>query len=743
MVTMKDVARLAGVSHGTVSNVINGVEGVRIEKIKKVEDAIKQLGYKPNALARNLKTSKIGNSIYVIMPSITDSACRDMFDGINRKAEQHGYDVNLFLTNEHNYREKKAITRAQMYNADGAIIITCQPHNSDYFNKIKSQGFNLVFMSREVEDMEFVGIDVKSTFINSINNQIDKGARKISLISGPKEYSFETECVEGYLKALFNANIEINNNFIKVTDFSKESAMRATISLLNSDDKPEVIYITNDILAEGVRKAILLTLPDHVRKPKIITIGSPTWTRIAHEDDDDIVLPYGKMGEKAFTLLMDKIENNNYSNDQRIIIPSQDENTLKKAVQLNLRQDRSRKIKVLLQEGQIGHAVKALSNDFMKRTGIDVEIDLKSYRDMLKTIKENKETKKYDVFAIDLPWTKELIHGGYITPLDKFITNTNRLYDTFQKNIFREYCYYEDNIYSFPYSYTVQMLYYRKDLFEKVKNKRLYYEMYKEELKLPTNWKDYNKVARFFTRKYNPDSDTLYGTTLGGKVHSGSVCEFLPRLWSFGGSVFDQSSVTINNHRSLEALKNYIECFEYAPEGSQNWWWDEEAREFCSGSTAMMVLFSDHATVLRDRNSSRVVGTTGHSAIPGEISVLGGWSIAISSDSSEQDAAYEFLKWSILEELAMPNAALGRVLPYKSICENNELANFYPWHKDTFRLFGNVGKRILPNTDGALLASEEDYERIIADSIFNAITHKISPEDALQHAEFQLNNVFF
>ena len=53
MATMKDVARLAGVSHGTVSNVLNGSKGVSIDKIRKVEEAVKALGYKPNALARN------------------------------------------------------------------------------------------------------------------------------------------------------------------------------------------------------------------------------------------------------------------------------------------------------------------------------------------------------------------------------------------------------------------------------------------------------------------------------------------------------------------------------------------------------------------------------------------------------------------------------------------------------------------------------------------------------------------
>lgn len=738
MATMIDVARLAGVSHGTVSNVLSGAKGVRIEKIRAVEDAIKQLGYKPNALARNLKMNNANRSIAIILPDISEGAYRDMFDSISRSAELKGYNVNLHLTNELNYREKQALGNAQMYNIDGAIIVTCQPENKEYFDKLAKDNFNMVFLYREVEGADFVGMNVKDSLIKHISEQLKNGVKRVALITGPKEYSFETQCFEAYIKALFDANIEIRNQLIKITNLSKESAMRAAIKFLNYEERPEIIYITSEVLAEGARKAIELTVLPGEKKPKLVIIGKPMWTRIINQDEEDFVLPYAKMGEKALHILIEKIEGKEKTELKKILVLG--DNSDKPGIDLSLTEPKKdrRRISILLQEGQMGAAVKALSNDFIKRTGIELTIDLINYKDLLDAIYDSTNTGKYDAFCIDVPWTKELAIGQHIQNLEPFIKNKELLVDAFQKNIFREYCTYEGGIYSLPYSYTVQMLYYRKDLFEKIKNKRMYHDMYKEELKVPKTWKEFNKVARFFTREFNPDSETLYGTTLGGKRNSGAVCEFLPRAWAFGGSSFEGRRVTINNHRSLQALKNYVECYNYAPPGSQDWWWDDEANEFCSGNTAMMVLFSDHATVLRDQNTSAVVGKTGHGFIPGEISMLGGWTIAMSSASKCKEEAFEFLKWTVLEELAMPNAALGRILPYKSICENTELANFYPWHKDSFRVFGNVGKRVLPNSGSTKPISEADYEKIIAEAVYCAITKKWSPEDALAWAHQQL-----
>jgi ABC-type glycerol-3-phosphate transport system substrate-binding protein len=520
--------------------------------------------------------------------------------------------------------------------------------------------------------------------------------------------------------------------------------MRATIKLMSTDAGFDTIIITNNILAKGVRKALSLTLPPGGKRPELVIFCDPQWTNIDGDFEEYVKLPFGKIGEKALLALVENIRDDRNEPREFMI-----DNTAKQAEKGTVHIDQYRGsrsgIRVLLQDGQMGYAVKSLTNDFIRRTGIDVIIDMMPYRHILSAIKAIKQNKgeRYDAFCTDVPWMKELVLGGHIECLESFISPEERqvYFDVFQRNIFTEYSMYENAIYALPYSYTVQMHYYRKDLFERVKNKRLYHDMYKEDLKVPANWKEYNKVARFFTRRFNPDSETLYGTTLGGKVYSGAVCEYLPRMWSFGSSVFNGDRVTINTPRAVEALENYVECFDYAPPGAQDWWWDDEAREFCRGTTAMMVLFSDHCTVLRDRNMSTVAGKTGHRASPGGISMLGGWNIAVSAASENKRAAYEFLKWTVCEEMLMPNAVLGRVVPYKSISDNTELANFYPWHKDSFRMFSNVGKRILPEISGREIISEDLFERIVSEGVYGAITKAVSSGDAIAQIERRLTEL--
>ncbi|MEI3339373.1 MAG: LacI family DNA-binding transcriptional regulator [Eubacterium sp.] len=97
MVTMKDVAKLAGVSHGTVSNVVNGVKNVSVDKIKKVEAAMEALGYKPNSAARNLKM-EFTRQIDLVVPNMITGEFLELYEAIRKCAEKENYTLNLKVT---------------------------------------------------------------------------------------------------------------------------------------------------------------------------------------------------------------------------------------------------------------------------------------------------------------------------------------------------------------------------------------------------------------------------------------------------------------------------------------------------------------------------------------------------------------------------------------------------------------------------------------------------------------------
>lgn len=129
MVTIKEVAKRAGVSHGTVSNVINNSGKVSSEKIMKVEKAMKELGYQPNVVARSLKEER-SKKIALILPNLYSKEFLILYENLNRYAAKDGYSVELFITDEIVAKERELLTDAQMKKAEAAVIVTCQTWNA-------------------------------------------------------------------------------------------------------------------------------------------------------------------------------------------------------------------------------------------------------------------------------------------------------------------------------------------------------------------------------------------------------------------------------------------------------------------------------------------------------------------------------------------------------------------------------------------------------------------------------------
>lgn len=741
-VTMKDVAKKAGVSQGTVSNVLNGTKGVSVDKIKKVEAAVKELGYEQNALARNLKATKSGNEIYLILPNVRERAYEELYESVLRRAEELNFNITCFGCNEMQYREKAILNQAMNYNIDGILLVSCQPENDAPLKKLMNSNKNIVCIYRDANkgNYNFVGIDIRKALIQNIKTQVASGASKIAMFTGPNEYSFDAACIDAYFNALFLAKIEIKNHYLVTTNYDKESAMQQAIKLLYSDDKPDVIYATSEVLADGIRKALeLIALPGS-KKPKLIQFTSRDWSRVVNADEEAIILPYGEMGEKALDLLSAAIQGSGIRKGEKLVIPPQEQE--KPALQITSLHRSDKTVRVMLNNNFADSEVKYLCHDFTRKTGIDVQVDLVNYRDMLKGIKDRNAEPKYDVFCVDVPWIKELVMEGYIQELDGYISSPDELRKKFPGDIFDEYSMFDGRICVLPFSFTTQLLFYRKDLFDMLKNKRQYFEWYKKELALPRTWEEYNMVARFFTRKYNPDSDTLYGTSLAGKFPTGATSEYLPRAWSRGVRLFNGESLLSDKENCLAALVSYIECFDYAHPDSSNRWWSDAAADFCSGNAAMMVQYSDQVSILSDRNISKVIGKTGFDVIPGGVSLFGGWSIGMNKNSTLKDEAFEFIKWTMAEDMMITNAVMGRIVPYTNVQNSTELLGMYPWHRDTFKVFPNARKRLTPNDANGNCISENVLENIIGGALHDAITKKCSAEDTIARISHEIETIY-
>jgi multiple sugar transport system substrate-binding protein len=734
MTTIKDVAKLAGVSHATVSNVLNGYQGVSFDKVQRVQEAIKALGYQPDAKARSLKTNKAMN-IGVILPNVIDPCFSQLFTGIERKLSEKQYTTSLYITLEIPAKEKQILQQVQQQRMDGIIIATCQPQMADGFDSIFQSEIKTVFVEREIGNLEtnFVGFNNYNSIFKATSKFLDDGYRRIAVLSGPDEYYSERQCLNGYLDALAKHEIEINKQLMEICNFDKESAFKATFRLLQLDNIPQVIITTSSQLAEGVIKAVVLSEYNLENKPIIISLSEESWATDCYPNIIKIARPAMLAGERAAEILLTNIEHPAFHENQQIELENLDIELFEKKPIPNPKKEHIDSLKVLMLDTSATYSTFSLLADFDHEAGIHVDIETLSIEDLYYSIKKEALASNYDVFEIDVPWLPEFAEYGFLDNISDNIRENPEVIEDLIPGIL-EYAKYGEDFYCLPYMYGTQLLFYRKDLFEDLKLQRLFFEQYHTALKPPKTWVEYNAVAKFFTKKYNPDSPTIFGTTLGGRYPSGSLCEFLPRKWAYGGRTFDENGkVVLDSKETIKALKNYCESYQYASPNSPEYWWDEQVADFCRGETAMMVLFMAHATDITDRSKSKIVGKIGYDIIPGGIPLLGGWLLGINKSSLKKDLAFKFISWACSKKLAIPRMILGGLTPCVNLHQSSELVSIYPWLPKAFESFNISRKRLIPKIGDKVL-SERKFEEILGEAVYQSITNQLTPESAIERA---------
>ncbi|NJN95064.1 MAG: extracellular solute-binding protein [Anaerolineales bacterium] len=736
MSTIKDVAKHAGVSKSTVSNVLKGVSSVNLEIVQRVEAAIAELNYRPDAAAQRLKGVKSQN-MGVILPNITDMLFAQIYSAAESTLLERGYAANLFLTHEVPEIENAIISRILSMKLVGLIIVTCQPSNRKIFHELLDSGIKIVFMEREVEslDCNYVGFRNDKSLHYATSTMLNEGCHHVGLIAGKESYTSERLCEAGYHRALMEANITVDPSYVRYTDYSNESGFKATISLLNLPHPPEAILCTSTQLAEGAIGAVRLASTSI--KPRVVSLGEEIWNDNRYPEV--AILPRASLqaGEAAANLLLDNVEDPAFFEQRYIRLNNVRVNIEKKRWRSSVTH-MNETIRVAMVEGDMAYAVQSLLLDFKHKNGINVNIDILPHEELYALIKAKATSPDYDVFCIDILWLREFAANCLLHNFSEHSNAELPILTDIQPEFIDDFALYNGQIYAVPFMYCNQLLFYRKDLFENFKYRRMFFEQYKTELKPPKTWLEFNAVARFFTRAYNPESETEFGTTLGCRFSSAALCEFLPRLYAYDADVFDYNDrVVLDSPNAIKALLNYCESFRYASPGSPDHWWHEQVAEFASGKTAMMVLYSAYVSPLVDRSVSCVVGKIGFDSIPGGSPILGGWSFAINKASLHKIAALEFINWSCGQELSIPLTLLGNVSACKNIYTSNEIKSLYPWITKSLDVFPTSQRRELPDANTKL--SIKTFEEIIARAVHDSVVGLIEPATAIGEAANKLS----
>ena len=225
--TLKQIAKELNVSVSTVSKALNDSPEISEQTKTRIKEYAKLKNYKPNVIGLNLKNRKT-KTIGVIIPNILNSFFAKVFSGIEKVADEKGYNVIMCISNES--LEKEAHTLEMLSNGtiDGFILSVSEEaqklHEYNHFKDIINEGVPIVMFDRIAEevDCDKVVVDDFDSALNATQHLINTGCKNIALFSSVDNLSVGKLRVEGYLQALKNNDIAVNPNLIIRTDSEED-----------------------------------------------------------------------------------------------------------------------------------------------------------------------------------------------------------------------------------------------------------------------------------------------------------------------------------------------------------------------------------------------------------------------------------------------------------------------------------------------------------------------------------------
>jgi len=307
-VTIRDVASRAGVSHQTVSRVINGNERVSEPTRRKVEQAIADMGYTPNAIARSMARG-VTRMLACISPNLTDYTFASIIEGAEQEARNQGY----FLLSS---SSPDPGTFAELINqlishkrVDGLIVIN--PYADNRFEFVP-KNFPVVFVGAFSRDpfISSVSLDDEKVALEAVQHLLSIGPRKIAMITGPMQEDCCQDRLKGYTLALHDSGIEVEPCLIIEGDWSATSGQIGLQTLIKQGHIPEAIFTQNDRMAIGVLRAAReynLSIPTDI---SVIGVDDMPLSSYFDPPLSTIRQDMPGIGRRATQILINKINNN-------------------------------------------------------------------------------------------------------------------------------------------------------------------------------------------------------------------------------------------------------------------------------------------------------------------------------------------------------------------------------------------------------------------------------------------------
>lgn len=255
-ITIKDIARELNISVSTVSRALQNHPDISERTKDLVRDCARQLNYKPNIMASNLRTSK-NTTIGVVIPELNHHFFSSILDGIEQTANEAGYNILICQTGEDVQKEIRSVQTLIGSRVAGMLVgVSKQTAQLHHLQEVLDNSIPLVLYDRPCPSLpcdQVVSDDYMGAF-NAVEYLIQTSKRKVMFMSSSFQLEVSRRRYQGWRDALMRYHIPIHDNMIVECD-TRSGAIIATPRILQSEDRPEAIFCVNDDCAAGVLHA--------------------------------------------------------------------------------------------------------------------------------------------------------------------------------------------------------------------------------------------------------------------------------------------------------------------------------------------------------------------------------------------------------------------------------------------------------------------------------------------------------
>lgn len=307
MATISDVAVRAGVSTATVSRAFNGKSTVDPALAERVFRAARELDYRPNSLARNLRRQET-TVLALIVSDVENPFFTAVARGVEDCALTAGYSVVLCNSDENTDKERRYIDVALQERMAGVVLSPTDPDVG--LRSLRERGTPVVTVDRTLpgEDVDQVSVDSRTAACEATAHLIDEGYRRIGCLTGPSGVTTARDRLEGHRDALRAAGRDDGPALEwQAGDYRRAGALEQARRFLDGADPPDAVLVANSAMAIGVLEAMRERGLRPGRDVGVVAFDDAPWARALDPALSVVVQPARRIGSEAARLLLDRI----------------------------------------------------------------------------------------------------------------------------------------------------------------------------------------------------------------------------------------------------------------------------------------------------------------------------------------------------------------------------------------------------------------------------------------------------